>query len=125
MILLKHEKCHKFYIQNFEHTYAIFQGMPGVCVLALRYTTTEGQWKESAVKLTNTLVNIRAIINHFTPKVDSWAATNNLSSLTEEQVSPFTNTTPLRLHVRCKYTNMWLLCWSFTERLRLLLCYQT
>ena len=57
-----------------------------VCVSALRYTTTEGQWKESAVKLTNTLVNIRAIINHFTPKVDSWAASNSLSSLTEEQV---------------------------------------
>ena len=28
----------------------------------------------------------RAIINHFTPKVDSWAAVNHLSSLTEEQV---------------------------------------
>ena len=54
---------------------------------ALRYTTTEGQWKESAVKLTNTLVNIRAIINHFSPKVDSWAAANSLSSLTEDQVT--------------------------------------
>ena len=29
----------------------------------------------------------RAIVNHFTPKVDSWAANNHLSSLTEEQVS--------------------------------------
>ena len=28
----------------------------------------------------------RAIINHFSPKVDSWAAANQLSSLTEEQV---------------------------------------
>lgn len=27
-----------------------------------------------------------AIINHFSPKVDSWAAANQLSSLTEEQV---------------------------------------
>ncbi|ELU05457.1 hypothetical protein CAPTEDRAFT_224372 [Capitella teleta] len=54
--------------------------------MALRYTTTEGQWKESAVKLTNTLVNVRAIINHFSPKVDSWAAANSLSSLTEDQV---------------------------------------
>ena len=54
---------------------------------ALRYTTNDGQWKESAVRLTNTLVNIRAIINHFAPKVDQWAAANHLSSLTEEQVS--------------------------------------
>lgn len=31
---------------------------------------------------------LRAIINHFSPKVDSWAAANQLSSLTEEQVKP-------------------------------------
>ena len=53
----------------------------------LRYTTTEGQWKASAVRLTNHLANIRGIINHFSPKVDSWAAANQLSSLTEDQVS--------------------------------------
>ena len=28
----------------------------------------------------------RAVINHFRPKVDSWAKVNHLSSLTEEQV---------------------------------------
>ena len=54
--------------------------------MALRYASTEGQRKDTAVKLTNHVVNIRAIINHFTPKVDSWAAANHLSSLTEEQV---------------------------------------
>ena len=32
-------------------------------------------------------IYFRAIINHFTPKVDSWAAVNHLSSLTEDQVS--------------------------------------
>ena len=53
---------------------------------ALRYTNTEGQWKDSAVRLTNALVNVRAIINHFTPKVESWAASNGLSSLEELQV---------------------------------------
>ncbi len=57
-----------------------------VFFLALRYTTNDGQYKESAVRLTNALVNIRAIINHFSPKVDSWAASNHLASLTEEQV---------------------------------------
>ncbi|KAL8615809.1 hypothetical protein ACOMHN_048517 [Nucella lapillus] len=54
--------------------------------MALRYTTTENEHKDSAARLTNHLVNIRAIINHFTPKVDSWAAAHQQSSLTEEQV---------------------------------------
>ncbi|KAH9523602.1 Armadillo-like helical domain-containing protein 3 [Bulinus truncatus] len=54
--------------------------------MALRYTTTDSEHKDSAAKLTNHLVNIRAIINHFSPKVDAWAAANHLSSLTEEQV---------------------------------------
>ncbi|KAL4232385.1 hypothetical protein ACF0H5_009953 [Mactra antiquata] len=54
--------------------------------MALRYTTSEGEHKESAARLTNHLINVRAIVNHFTPKVDSWAANNQLSSLTEDQV---------------------------------------
>lgn len=54
--------------------------------MALRYTSSDGDYKDSAARLTNHLVNVRAIINHFTPKVDSWAAVNHLSSLTEEQV---------------------------------------
>ncbi|XP_076345414.1 armadillo-like helical domain-containing protein 3 isoform X2 [Tachypleus tridentatus] len=62
--------------QVFDNTYS----------MALRYTTTGGNWKDSAAKLTNSLVNIRAIINHFSPKIDSWAATNYISTLTEEQV---------------------------------------
>lgn len=55
--------------------------------MALRYTTSEGgDSKDLAARLTNHLLNIRAIINHFTPKVDAWAADNQLASLTEEQV---------------------------------------
>lgn len=54
--------------------------------MALRYTTGDEEWKEAACSLTNNLVNIRAIINHFTPKIDSWSATNHLSALTEQQV---------------------------------------
>lgn len=54
--------------------------------MALRYTTTESEHKDSAAKLINHLVNIRAIINHFSPKVEAWTAANHLSSLTEEQV---------------------------------------
>ncbi|XP_064601985.1 LOW QUALITY PROTEIN: armadillo-like helical domain-containing protein 3 [Liolophura sinensis] len=62
------------------------QVFDNVYSMALRYTTNDGQWKEAAAKMINCLVNIRAIINHFTPKVDTWAAVNHLSSLTEEQV---------------------------------------
>lgn len=54
--------------------------------LTLRYTTVDGEWKEFAAKLMNSLVNIRAIINHFTPKIDSILSENNISALTEEQV---------------------------------------
>eukprot|EP00058_Branchiostoma_floridae_P015566 XP_002601054.1 hypothetical protein BRAFLDRAFT_61728 [Branchiostoma floridae] len=54
--------------------------------MALRHATNHGEHKDSATRLTNALVNIRAIVNHFTPKIDSWSAANHLSSLTEDQV---------------------------------------
>ncbi|KFM81008.1 hypothetical protein X975_10907, partial [Stegodyphus mimosarum] len=53
--------------------------------LTLKYSTCDGEWKEFAAKLMNSLVNIRAIINHFTPKIDSVLADNGLSALTEDQ----------------------------------------
>lgn len=62
------------------------QVFDNVYSMALRYTTNNGDSKDSAARLTNHLVNIRAIVNHFTPKVDAWAASQQLSSLTEEQV---------------------------------------
>ncbi|CAB3976815.1 Hypothetical predicted protein [Paramuricea clavata] len=59
--------------------------------MALRYSsstngTDNKHNKHSANTLAGSLVNIRAIINHFSPKIDSWAAVNHLSSLTSEQV---------------------------------------
>ncbi|CAL1280907.1 unnamed protein product [Larinioides sclopetarius] len=54
--------------------------------LTLRYTTCDGEWKEFAARLMNSLVNVRAIINHFTPKIESVLADNGLSALTEDQV---------------------------------------
>ena len=33
------------------------------------------------------MVNVHAIINHFSPKIESWTTARNLSSLTEEQAS--------------------------------------
>ncbi|XP_068954896.1 armadillo-like helical domain-containing protein 3 isoform X4 [Petaurus breviceps papuanus] len=52
----------------------------------LRISTNTGQWKEAASKVTHALVNIRAIINHFNPKIESYAAVNHISQLSEEQV---------------------------------------
>ncbi|XP_071947908.1 armadillo-like helical domain-containing protein 3 [Antedon mediterranea] len=54
--------------------------------MALRHSTNNGDYRDTANKLTSILINIRAIINHFTPKIDSWSAANNLTTLTEEQV---------------------------------------
>uniref|UniRef100_A0A6I8QCE4 Armadillo like helical domain containing 3 n=1 Tax=Xenopus tropicalis TaxID=8364 RepID=A0A6I8QCE4_XENTR len=54
--------------------------------MVLRLSTNAGQWKEPASKVTHSLVNIRAIINHFNPKIESYAAVNHISQLSEEQV---------------------------------------
>lgn len=54
--------------------------------MALRHSTNGGDWKDAASRLASSLVNVRAIINHFTPKIDSWAAVNHLTSMSSEQV---------------------------------------
>ncbi|XP_061625814.1 armadillo-like helical domain-containing protein 3 [Phyllopteryx taeniolatus] len=54
--------------------------------MVLRVSTNTGQWKEPASKVTHALVNVRAIINHFNPKIESYAAVNHISQLSEEQV---------------------------------------
>uniref|UniRef100_A0A4W6CFE0 Armadillo like helical domain containing 3 n=1 Tax=Lates calcarifer TaxID=8187 RepID=A0A4W6CFE0_LATCA len=54
--------------------------------MVLRVSTNTGQWKEAASKVTHALVNVRAIINHFNPKIESYAAVNHISQLSEEQV---------------------------------------
>ncbi|XP_048464728.1 armadillo-like helical domain-containing protein 3 isoform X2 [Rhincodon typus] len=54
--------------------------------MVLRLSTNSGQWKEPASKVTHALINIRAIINHFNPKIESYAAVNHISQLSEDQV---------------------------------------
>ena len=44
------------------------------------------QKQDSAVKLTNYLVNIRAITAHFNPKIDAWLAQQQLSTPSEDQI---------------------------------------
>ncbi|XP_043208627.1 armadillo-like helical domain-containing protein 3 [Amphibalanus amphitrite] len=53
--------------------------------MSLRYSN-EGEHREAAMRLTNNLVNIRAICNHFSPKIEAWSQANNQTSLTEDQV---------------------------------------
>uniref|UniRef100_A0A146L9F2 UPF0668 protein C10orf76 n=4 Tax=Lygus hesperus TaxID=30085 RepID=A0A146L9F2_LYGHE len=54
--------------------------------MAFRYSAIEGEFKDTALKLTNSLVNVRAIINHFTPKIDAWLAGQGLSTPSEDQI---------------------------------------
>ncbi|XP_013173601.1 PREDICTED: UPF0668 protein C10orf76 homolog [Papilio xuthus] len=54
--------------------------------MALRYSTGDGEYKAEALRLANCLVNVRAIIQHFSPKIDSWLNSQNLSTPTEDQI---------------------------------------
>lgn len=59
----------------------------GWCRLALRYSTGENEFRESAVRLSAALINVRAIGQHFKPKVEMWMESQKLSTPTQDQVS--------------------------------------
>lgn len=44
------------------------------------------EYKEFASRLQHAVVNIRAIVHHFRPRIDKWSKDNNLTTLTEEEV---------------------------------------
>lgn len=52
---------------------------------ANRYASSS-EWKDYVPKLIIQLANVKAIINHFTPRIDAWSAANHATSLTEQQV---------------------------------------
>lgn len=58
----------------------------------------------------NVFLSLRAIINHFNPKIESYAAVNHISQLSEEQV----NTLFLLLHT---HTEVQVLKMSFSQNL--------
>ena len=61
---------------------------PYLCVVpAVRHVEEDGVYKDTANRLITSLVNIRAIVNHFTPKIDSWSASHQVASLTPDQAS--------------------------------------
>ena len=53
----------------------------------MRHVEEDGVHKDSASRLVTGLINIRAIVNHFTPKIDSWSASHQVASLTPDQVT--------------------------------------
>ncbi|XP_039259173.2 armadillo-like helical domain-containing protein 3 [Styela clava] len=44
------------------------------------------EYKDIVPRLASAMVNLQAIIRHFTPRIDKWTKDNNLTSLTEEEV---------------------------------------
>nr|CAG4646860.1 EOG090X027A [Megafenestra aurita]SVE92257.1 EOG090X027A [Megafenestra aurita] len=54
--------------------------------MALRYSTGESEYRESAVRLSAALINVRAIGQHFKPKVEMWTESQKLSTPTQDQI---------------------------------------
>eukprot|EP00042_Codosiga_hollandica_P021745 m.77318 g.77318 ORF g.77318 m.77318 type:complete len:678 (+) comp50496_c0_seq2:10-2043(+) len=53
---------------------------------ARRYARAGGDYQFPAGKLATDLVNIRAITNHFTPRIESWSITHQTPTLSPDQV---------------------------------------
>lgn len=53
---------------------------------AKRHTRTSGPYAASASRLANSLINIRAIISHFGPKVEAWSLANKHEPMSPENV---------------------------------------
>ncbi|XP_053207868.1 armadillo-like helical domain-containing protein 3 [Panonychus citri] len=55
--------------------------------IALRYSSMDGSpCKDHATRLASSLINVKSIIGHFNGKIEAWSVTNQISSLTEDQV---------------------------------------
>nr|CAG4638292.1 EOG090X027A [Cyclestheria hislopi] len=54
--------------------------------MALRYSTGENEFRESAIRLSAALINVRAIGQHFKPKVELWMESQKISTPSQEQI---------------------------------------
>jgi len=54
--------------------------------MALRHSTGESEFRESAIRLSAALINVRAIGQHFKPKVELWMENQKLSTPSQEQI---------------------------------------
>lgn len=64
----------------------MYQVFDNVYSMGLRYSTGDGEFKDNAQKLNNSLINIRAIIKHFSPKIEQWLTSQSLSTPSEDQI---------------------------------------
>lgn len=53
---------------------------------ALRYSTIECEFRDNAAHLNTALTNVKAIIKHFTPKIEHWLNSQALSTPSEDQI---------------------------------------
>ncbi|PZC72715.1 hypothetical protein B5X24_HaOG210694 [Helicoverpa armigera] len=74
------------YDQLYYELIRMHQVFDNLFYMALRYSTSDGEFKAEALRLANCLVNVRAIIQHFSPKIEAWLASQNLSTPTEDQI---------------------------------------
>lgn len=74
------------YDQLYYELIRMHQVFDNLFYMALRYSTSDGEFKQEALRLANCLVNVRAIIQHFSTKIDAWLASQNLSTPTEDQI---------------------------------------
>ncbi|KAI5646082.1 UPF0668 protein C10orf76 [Phthorimaea operculella] len=74
------------YDQLYYELIRMHQVFDNLFYMALRYSTGDGEYKAEALRLANCLVNVRAIIQHFSPKIDVWLASQSLSTPTEDQI---------------------------------------
>ena len=74
-------------IQNVYHFNAIVKF---ICDKIHSFNRAGFKWnnilQEIAGKVTNSLVNIRAITAHFNPKIEAWLTSQQLSTPTEDQI---------------------------------------
>ncbi|XP_047531241.1 armadillo-like helical domain-containing protein 3 isoform X1 [Vanessa atalanta] len=73
------------YDQLYYELIRMHQVFDNLFYMALRYSTAAGEYKAEALRLANCLVNVRAIIQHFSPKIEAWLASQSLSTPTEDQ----------------------------------------
>lgn len=71
--------------------------------------TAPSPWRDPAARLASHLVNIRAIVNHFTAKINAWATAHCLTSLTEEQVNTVNISITKEIERETKFHELFLL----------------
>ena len=86
MFLKKIFKCVPKKFQCFSKIFQHFKKIIGLFSILFILVQCGGENKDTAMRLTNCLVNVRAITSHFQPRIDAWLATEQVSTPTEDQI---------------------------------------